>query len=90
MADHQNVHVQNIAVGNWQDLREALLAAGIQEGDIGELSDAIQKDGKTLGTQVKGWISRNAAKVFDKGLQVGATVGTTILTEYLKRHFGMT
>jgi len=76
-------------VGNWQDLRKALLAAGIQEGDIGDLSHAIEQDGKTFGTRVKDWIGRNATKVLDKGLQVGASVGTTVLTEYIKRHFGM-
>jgi hypothetical protein len=65
------------------------LAVGIQEGDIGELSNAIEQDGKTFGTRVKDWIGSNATKVFDKGLQVGASVGTTVLTEYIKRHFGM-
>jgi len=89
LADQQTINTQNIAVGNWQDLRKALLAVGIQDGDISELSQAVEQDGKTFGTRVKGWIGRNATKVFDKGLQVGASVGTTILTEYIKRHFGM-
>jgi len=89
MADQQTINTQNIAVGNWQDLRRALLAVGIHEGDIGELSHAIEQDDKTFGTRVKDWIGRNATKVFDKGLQVGTSVGTTVLTEYLKRHFGM-
>jgi hypothetical protein len=86
----QTVNVQNIAVGNWQDLTNALQAVGIPEGEVGELSSAIQEDGKTMGQRVQGWIGRNAAKVFDHGLQVGTTVGTTILTEYIKRHFGLT
>lgn len=42
---------------------------------------------------LKAWanqeLGRNATKVFDKGLQVGTSVGTTVLTEYIKRHFGM-
>lgn len=88
IGDKQSVNIQNIEVGNWQELREALLATGIQEGEIAELSQALTKDGKTFGTQVKEWVSRNATKVWDKGLQVGTTVGTTILTEYLKKHFG--
>jgi hypothetical protein len=88
VGDQQTI-TQNIAMGNWQDLRDALLAVGIQEGDIGELSQAIEQDGKTFGTRVKGWIGRNATKVFDKGLQVGASVGATVLTEYIKQHFGM-
>jgi AbiTii len=89
VGDQQNINTSNIAVGSWQDLSNALLTAGIQEKDIGELSQAIEQDGRTFGTRVKDWISRNATKVFDKGLQVGTSVGTTVLTEYIKRHFGM-
>ena len=89
VADQQTINTQNIAVGNWPDLEKALLAVGIQKGDIGELSHAIERDGETFGTRVKEWIGRNATKVYDKGLRVGASVGTTILTEYLKRHFGL-
>lgn len=89
IGEQQNVSIQNIAVGNWQDLKKALLATGIQEGEVAELSQAIEQDGKTFGARVKDWVSRNATKVFDKGLQVSTSVGTTILTEYLKRHFGM-
>jgi hypothetical protein len=85
----QTVNVQNIAVGNWEDLKKALTGVGIAEKDVYELSTAIQEDGKTMGQRVKGWIGRNAAKVFDHGLQVGTTVGTTVLTEYVKRHLGM-
>jgi hypothetical protein len=87
--DQQNINVQNIAVGNWEDLQKALLSFRIGQKDIDELSKEMQADGKTMGTQVKGWITRNASKVFDRGLQVGASVGTTILTELIKRHYGM-
>jgi AbiTii-like protein len=85
----QTINVQNIAVGNWQDLTNPLQAIGIPEAEVGELSSAILKDGKTMGQRVQSWIGRNAAKVFDHGLRVGTTVGTTILTEYIKRHFGL-
>jgi hypothetical protein len=87
---HQKtISTHNIAVGNWQELTKALLAVGIQEHNIVELSRAIDHDGKKLGSQVKGWIARNATKVWDKGLQVGTSVGTTILLDYIKRHLGM-
>jgi hypothetical protein len=89
VGDRQTIDTLNIAVGDWQDLRKALLAVGIQERDIGELSHAIEQDGKKFGTQVKDWICRNATKVFDKGLQAGASIGTTLLAEYIKRHFGI-
>ncbi len=85
----QTVNVQNIAVGNWEDLKKALTAVGIAENDVDELSTAIHEDGKTMGQRVKGWIARNAAKVFDHGLQLSTSVGTTVLTEYVKRHLGM-
>jgi hypothetical protein len=89
VGDQQTINTQNIAVGNWQELTKALLALGIQEPDIGELSHAMEQDGRKLGSRVREWIGRNAPKVFDKGVQVGASVGTTILVDYIKRHFGM-
>jgi hypothetical protein len=88
VGDQQTINTSNIAVGSWHDLGKALSTVGLQEKDIDELSQAIEQDGKTFGTRVKDWIGRNATKVFDKGLQVGTSVGTTVLTEYIKRHFG--
>jgi hypothetical protein len=78
-----------IAVGNWGDLKKALEGVGIAENDVDERSTAIQEDGKTTGQRVTAWIGRNAGKVFDHGLQLGTSVGTTVLTEYVKRHFGL-
>jgi hypothetical protein len=89
VGDQQTINTTNIAVGSWQDLSKALLSVGIREKDIHDLSKAIEQDGKTFGTRAKDWIDRNATKVFDKGLQVGASVGTTVLTEYIKRHLGV-
>jgi hypothetical protein len=83
------INTQNIAVGNWEDLKRVLNESGIGDGDVAELSQAIQKDGKTIGTGVRGWISRNADKVLDHGLKLGTAVGTTLLTEYLKQHLGL-
>lgn len=62
-AGDQVINTQNIAVGKWEDLRDALKASGIGDGDLTELSQAIQQDNKTMGARVKGWISRNAEKV---------------------------
>lgn len=42
------VNTQNIAVGNWEDLKRVLNESGIGDGDVAELSQAIQKDGKTM------------------------------------------
>ena len=70
-------------------LKKVLNESGIGEKDVAELSQALQQDNKTMGATVKGWISRNAGKVFNSGLQVGVSVGTTILTQYIKRHLGL-
>jgi AbiTii len=88
-AGQQNVNVQNIAVGDWEDLKKVLNESGLGEKDVAELSQALHQDNKTMGATVKGWISRNAGKVFNSGLQVGVSVGTTILTQYIKRHLGL-
>lgn len=88
-AGDQIINAQNIGVGKWDDLKNALNASGIGDEDLTELSEAIQKDDKTMGTKVKGWVGRNAEKVFNQGLQVSASVGTTILTQYIKRHLGL-
>lgn len=89
VGDRQTINSQSISVGNWGELSKALLALGIQEGEIKELSKAVEQDGKRLGNGVKGWIGKNAAKVWDHGVQLGTSVGTAVLTEYLKRHFGL-
>jgi hypothetical protein len=88
--DQQSINIQNISVASWDELKKALISFGIGESDLDELALHTQEDGKTLGTGVKGWISRSAPKVMERGLQVGTSVGTTILTELIKRHFGLT
>jgi hypothetical protein len=88
--DQQSINIQSIAVASWDELRKALLCFGIRESDIDELALHKQADGETLGTGVTGWISRNAPKVLHHGLQMGTSVGTTILTELIKRHYGLT
>jgi hypothetical protein len=87
--DLQNINIQNIPAGNWEELQKALLSFGIGQHDIDDLSREMQADGKTFGGRVKGWISRNASKVWDHGLQVSTSVGTTILTELAKQHYGI-
>ncbi len=84
----QNVNVQNIAVGNWEDLKKVLKESGIDEKEVTELSQALQQDNKTMGATVKEWISRNSGKVLNSGVQVGVSVGTSILTQYIKRLLG--
>jgi len=88
-AGNQVINTQNIEIGNWEDLRNALADAGIDDADLGELRSTLQHDKKMESDGLKNWIRRNAGKVFDHGLQVGASVGTTILTQLIKRHLGL-
>jgi hypothetical protein len=87
-AGSQVINTQNIEVGNWNDLRGTLKESGIDDATLGELHDTLEHDKKMDGC-VKGWITRNAGKVLNQGLQVGATVGTTILTQLIKRYLGL-
>ncbi|MGH3628044.1 MAG: hypothetical protein ACRDRL_11475, partial [Sciscionella sp.] len=88
-AGSQVINTQNIQVGNWDDLHKVLKEFGIDDANLGELHDTIHHDKKMGSSGLKDWINRNAGKVFDHGLQVGTTVGTTILTQLIKRHLGL-
>jgi hypothetical protein len=89
VGEQQTISTQNISVGNWEDLKKALLSHGIQDPEISKLSKAIEEDGKTFGGKVKDWIARNATKVWDHGLQLSTSVGSAVLTEYAKKHLGV-
>jgi len=88
-AGSQVINTQNIEVGNWSDLHKTLKEFGIADTDLGELHKTLEHDKKIDGEGLKGWITRNAGKLFDHGLQVGTAVGTTILTQLIKRHLGL-
>ena len=59
------------------------------DADVKELSEAIQHDDRKMGSGVRGWISRNAGKVLDHGVQATISVGTAILTQLIKKHLGL-
>ena len=88
-AGSQVINTQNIEIGNWDDLHKVLKEFGIDDTDLGELHKTLEHDKKIDSEGLKGWITRNAGKVFDRGLQVGTAVGTTILTQLIKRHLGL-
>jgi hypothetical protein len=69
-------------------LEKVLRKAGLAEPELHELSDAVKDDGKTIGSRVKGWISKNAPKVLSGGVKIGAEVGQAVLVEYLKQYLG--
>ena len=82
------VHQQNLT-HNWENLEAALRASGVSEPDLKELSGAVNQDGKTMGSNVMGWIRKTAPKVLSGGVKVGAAVGQTLLTEFLRQHFDL-
>jgi hypothetical protein len=71
-----------VIAGDWESLQAALGKVGIPEDQSNELHDTMGKE-KTLGDGAKGWISRNAGKVLDVGVDVGAKVLTELLKGYL-------
>jgi hypothetical protein len=48
IAGNHVVNTQNITIGDWEDLKKLLNESGIGDADIGELAQAIEKDGKTI------------------------------------------
>ena len=73
---------QQVIAGDWESLQAALGKVGIPEDQRNELHDTMEKE-KTLGDGAKGWISRNAGKVLDVGVDVGAKVLAELLKGYL-------
>jgi hypothetical protein len=82
-------HQQNIVTGDWEHLAKVLCTAGVSDPELDELSTAVREDGKTMGARVKGWISKTAPKVLSGGVKIGASVGQTLLIEYLKQYYGL-
>jgi len=80
---------QNIIAGNWEHLAKVLNTAGISHPELDELSAAVKEDGKTIGAKVKSWIEKTAPKVLSGGVKIGATVGQSLLLEYLRQYYGL-
>jgi hypothetical protein len=80
---------KNIVAGDWDHLTQVLRSAGLSEPELDELSAAVKHDEKKLGPKVKEWISKVGPKVLSGGVKIGATVGQTLLLEYLKQYYGL-
>jgi hypothetical protein len=83
------VQEQHIAAGNWEQLQKVLCNSGVSQSDLESLSSAVSKDKKTMGTAVEGWIEKTAPKILSGGVKMAASVGKSILTEYLRHYFGL-
>jgi hypothetical protein len=90
-----SMQIQNntLTPGNWNQLAEALNNAGIAPTAVEELSKEIAADktptGSPLGTRVLDWIRKQAPNVVSGGVKIGASVGQSLLNEYLKQHYGI-
>jgi hypothetical protein len=84
-----NVQQQNIEIGNWQQLTQVLEHSGLSKPELDELSTAVGSDKSKMGPAVLRWIKDAAPKVISGGVKIGATVGQAILTEFLKKYFGL-
>lgn len=80
---------RNIAAGDWEHLSQALRGVGVSQQEMDELSGATKEDGSTLGPKIKGWVAKVAPKVVVGGVKIAASVGTTLLTEYIKQYYGL-
>ena len=90
-----SMQIQNntLTPGNWDQLAKPLSNAGIAPVAVDELSKEIAADktpaGSPLGTRVLDWIKKQAPNVVSGGVKIGASVGQSLLTEYLKQHYGI-
>lgn len=80
---------QNIAIHDWKHLTQVLHSVGVSQQEADELSEAAKEDGGKLGPKVKDWIAKTAPKVIVGGMKMAATIGTSVLTEYLGKYFGV-
>jgi AbiTii len=83
------VQQQNIVAGDWEHLAKVLKGSGVSEAELTQLSAAVETDGQTMGSKVKGWIQKAAPKVLSGGVKIGAEVGQKLLLEYLKQYLGL-
>lgn len=83
------VQQHSITVGDWEQLERVLRNSGLSQSEIDELSGVVEQDGKKMGSGVVEWIKKNAPKAISGGVQIGAAVGQTLLTEYLKQYYGL-
>jgi hypothetical protein len=92
---HASIQVQNTTLtpGDWNQLAKTLSNSGIAPAEVSELSKAIAVDktpaGSPPGNKVLDWIKKQAPNVESGGVEIGASVGQSLLTEYLKQHYGI-
>ena len=95
VATGQNVsqRVTTVSKNDIKSLMEYFREQKIDDEDISDLQKAIKIDGapkgNEFGTQVTNWIGRMISKASSGAWQVALSVAPAILTEGLRRYFGM-
>ena len=86
-----STHTQtSIAIGDRHTLNSILGKAGLDAGDLKELTEAIQVDGdQKPGTKVVKWIEANAPKIVTGGVKIGVKIGQELLTQWLMQYYGL-
>lgn len=82
------IQQQNIACGDWGQLEQVLRNSGLSQPELNELSSAVKQDGQKMGSTVLDWIKKTGPNVLSSGVKIGAAIGQTLLTEYLKQYCG--
>ncbi|QGW18221.1 MULTISPECIES: hypothetical protein [Leclercia] len=94
---HENSFTINnqVCKGDLSALKKSLTENGISETDVNALEAAIIADGpisprsNTYGKNVSTWFSNVITKAANGTLGIGVTVATEVLTDGLKRYFGL-
>lgn len=86
--------VQQISVGDRDDLLEALRQLGVPEEDLSELEEALDADegagtpSGELGLRTQGWLGRITGKIASGALRLGTEATAETVAGLILRYFG--
>lgn len=78
------VQQQSITIGNWEQLERALRNSGVAQEKVDELPAMLKGNAGKMNSSILEWIKKTAPSVIAGGVTIGAAVGQTILTEYVR------
>jgi hypothetical protein len=78
-----------ITQGNRDALDGLLLKSGLSDPDVQELSTAMQRDGKRVGSSVTAWIARVSPKLVAAGVAASGKIAQSLITDWLHQYFGI-
>jgi hypothetical protein len=91
-----NVHQQttfNISTGDWAALERCLKSLNVDESDIKDLKDAVDKEptapSGSLGKRVSDWVGKMISKSAQGLWDVGVNVASNILTKLISQYYGL-